>query len=194
MSMKLSPLITNVHFPNILEVKQWLANLARRCSLPVSGRLGWEARGFNRRGKYVFKIVLVLILGISIPLSLSAAPQPPSKVEYRPMPKPGEKVRLDNGRYFTYGFEKPPKLGMAIMRVEIFTPEGKRDTSFAVKGDADMPSMRGAHSSGDKDFSLSAKGLYLLPVRLVMPGDWEIRFTFMKNGTTIFRGAYLFDL
>jgi hypothetical protein len=83
---------------------------------------------------------------------------------------------------------------MAIMRVEIFSRDGKRDTSFVVKGDADMPSMRGAHSTGDKDFALSAKGVYLLPVRIVMPGDWEVRFTFLKNGKTLFRGAYLFDI
>ena len=57
-----------------------------------------------------------------------------------------------------------------------------------------MPSMRGAHSTGDKEFSLSTKGVYLLPVRLVMPGDWEIRFTFEKNGKALFRGVYLFDI
>jgi len=54
--------------------------------------------------------------------------------------------------------------------------------------------MRGAHSSGPKAFALSNKGVYLLPVQLVMPGDWEIRFSFLKNGQTVLRGAYLFDL
>jgi hypothetical protein len=80
------------------------------------------------------------------------------------------------------------------MRVEIFSREGVRDTSFAVKGDADMPSMRGAHSSGDHDFALSAKGVYLLPVRLVMAGDWEVCFSFLKDGKTVLRGAYPSDL
>jgi hypothetical protein len=54
--------------------------------------------------------------------------------------------------------------------------------------------MRGAHASGDKEFSLSAKGMYLIPVRLVMPGDWEVSFTFIKDGKKVFRGVYLFDL
>jgi hypothetical protein len=54
--------------------------------------------------------------------------------------------------------------------------------------------MRGAHSSGDQNFSLSAKGVYLLPVRVVMPGDWEITFTFLKDGKAVLRGAYLFDI
>ena len=123
-----------------------------------------------------------------------AATSPAAQVVYQPIPKPGEKVTIDADYYFIYGFDKAPKIGVAIMRVEVFTRDGKRDTSFIVKGDADMPSMRGAHGTGDKEFSLSAKGVYLLPVRLVMPGDWEIRFTFVKAGKAVFRGAYLFDI
>jgi hypothetical protein len=139
-------------------------------------------------------VLLAISQGITTPLSVDAASSPSAKVVYQPLPKPGDKVPIDAGHYFTYEFDKPPKIGTAIMRVEVFTREGKRDTSFVVKGDADMPSMRGAHSTGEKDFSLSAKGVYLLPFRLVMPGDWEIRFTFRKQGKAIFRGAYLFDI
>lgn len=143
-------------------------------------------------------LVLVALLafcwGAVAPPPVLAAPASPSPAVYRTLPKPGGKVPLDADHYFIYGFDKPPKIGVAIMRVEVFTRDGKRDTSFVVKGDADMPSMRGAHTTGDKDFSLSAKGVYLLPVRLVMPGDWEVRFTFVKSGKTVFRGAYLFDI
>jgi hypothetical protein len=138
--------------------------------------------------------LLAFSLGLAAPPSICAAPAPSAQVVYQPLPKPGEKIPLDANHYFTYGFDKQPKLGMAIMRVEIFSRDGKRDTSFVVKGDADMPSMRGAHASGDKDFALSAKGIYLLPIRLVMPGDWEVRFTFVKQGKAVFHGAYLFDL
>ena len=138
--------------------------------------------------------LLAFCLGVAAPPFACAAPSPPAQVVYQPLPKPGEKVPIDADRYFVYGFDKPPKLGMSIMRVEVYTRDGKRDTSFVVKGDADMPSMRGAHSTGDKEFSRSAKGVYLLPVRLVMPGDWEVRLTFVKNGKPVFRGVYLFDL
>jgi len=133
-------------------------------------------------------------LGVAAPPFAGAAPPPAAKAVYQPLPKPGEKVSIDAGHYFIFRFDKQPKIGTAILRVEVFTRDGKRDTSFVVKGDADMPSMRGAHTTGDKDFSLSAKGVYLLPVRLVMPGDWEIRFTFVKDGKVVFRGAYLFDI
>ena len=143
---------------------------------------------------FILTAALLFSLGLALPPLLAAAPPVTTERGYQVLPKPGEKVALDADHYFIYGFDKQPKMGAAIMRVEIFTRSGERDTTFTVRGDADMPSMRGAHSSGDKDFSLSAKGVYLLPVRLVMPGDWEITFTFLKNGKTVFRGAYLFDL
>jgi hypothetical protein len=144
--------------------------------------------------RYVLVVLFVISLGGAVPPFAGAAPSPSAKVVFQSLPKPGVKVPLNGGSYFTYGFDKQPKLGTAIMRVEIFSRAGKRDTSFVVKGSADMPSMRGAHSTDDKEFSLSAKGVYLFPVQLVMPGDWEVRFTFMKKGQVIFRGAYLFDL
>ncbi len=144
--------------------------------------------------KILIGALFAFSLGVAAPPSMSATTFLSAKAVYQPISKPGEKVTLDADHYFTYGFEKQPKIGMTIMKVEIFTRDGKRDTSFVVKGDADMPSMRGAHTAGDKDFSISAKGVYLLPIRLVMPGDWEIRFTFVKKGKVVFRGAYLFDI
>jgi hypothetical protein len=141
--------------------------------------------------------VAALLLFCSVcatPSLLGAVTSSPLQTSFPSLPKPGTKVPIDANCHFTYGFVKEPKIGTAIMRVEVFTRDGKRDTSFLVKGDADMPSMRGAHSAGEKEFSLSGNGVYLLPVRLVMPGDWEIRFTFVKDGRVVFRGAYLFDL
>jgi hypothetical protein len=52
----------------------------------------------------------------------------------------------------------------------------------------------GAHETGDKSFSLSNKGDYLLPINIVMPGDWEIRLTVSKEGKVIFRGRYNFNV
>jgi hypothetical protein len=142
----------------------------------------------------VLACMLSIALGWMSPSPAAAGPAAAVRKDFQVLPKPGEKIPLDAGHYFVYGFTKPPKLGTYIMRVEIFTRDGIPDTSFVVKGDADMPSMRGAHRAGDKDFALSKKGAYLLPVRLVMPGDWEISFIFMKNGRTVLRGIYLFDL
>ena len=116
------------------------------------------------------------------------------KPVFIPMPDPGKKVPFGNGWSLIYGFDKRPKLGTVIMKVEILDNTGKKDTSFQVKADAGMPSMRGAHETGDQAFTLSKKGDYLLPINLVMPGDWEIKLTVMKNGNPIFLGRYNFDL
>ncbi|MFN7959109.1 MAG: hypothetical protein U0P46_12415 [Holophagaceae bacterium] len=140
------------------------------------------------------KVLIASLPGLLLAAPALVAAPTSGQVDYPTLPKPGQKVPLGPDHHFTYGFTKDPKLGTAVMRVEIFTRDGKRDTSFTVQGDADMPSMRGAHSSGLKAFALSNKGVYLLPVQLVMPGDWEIRFTFLKNGQAVLRGAYLFDL
>lgn len=139
-------------------------------------------------------LMFVLSLVSVMPLSAVAADPTVSHKDFPVFAKPGQKIPLGSDHYFIYGFSKPPKIGTAIMKVEIFTKGGVQDKSFVVKGDADMPSMRGAHAEGDKNFSISKKGVYLLPVRLVMLGDWEVKFTFIKNGKTVLRGVYLFDL
>lgn len=110
------------------------------------------------------------------------------------MPGPGKKVPIGNGCYLIYGFDKKPKMGTVIMKVEVYTAEGKKDTSVEVLADSGMPSMRGAHETGDQPFKLSQKGDYLLPVNIVMPGDWEIRLTIKKDGEVIYRGSYKFDV
>jgi len=63
-----------------------------------------------------------------------------------------------------------------------------------MKADTGMPSMGGAHETGDKAFRLSNRGDYLLPINIVMPGDWEIRLTVSKEGKVIFRGRYNFNV
>lgn len=113
---------------------------------------------------------------------------------YPSMPGPGKKVSVGNDYYFVYSFDKKPKLGTVIIKVEVFTTQAKKDTSLEIKADAGMPSMRGAHDTGDRSFKLSNKGDYLLPISIVMPGDWEIRLTVLKEGKVIFRGSYQFDV
>lgn len=113
---------------------------------------------------------------------------------YPVMPGPGQKVQIGSDYYFVYVFDKKPKLGTLIMKVDIYTKDGKRETSLQVKADAGMPSMKGAHETGDRSFTLSKKGSYLLPINIVMPGDWEVRLTILKAGKIIFRGSYPFDV
>lgn len=115
-------------------------------------------------------------------------------VVYPVMPEPGKKVPFGDGYYLIYGFDKKPKMGMVILKAEIFTREGKKDTSFELKADAGMPSMRGGHDTGEKPFKLSNKGDYLLPINIMMPGGWDIRLTVYKDGKVVFRGTHNFNV
>ena len=140
--------------------------------------------------------IVLLSLAVLLPLmhqSVRAAGTEGAPA-YPVMSEPGKKVQIGNDYYLIYGFDKKPKLGTVIMKVEIFTGEGKKDTSFEVKADSDMPSMRGAHATGDRPFTLSKKGDYLLPINIVMPGGWEIKLTVMKDGKVVARGRYNFSV
>ena len=110
------------------------------------------------------------------------------------MPDPAKKVSIGNGGYLIYSFDRQPKMGTVILKVAAYTKDGKRDTSLEILADCGMPSMRGAHETGDQPCRLSRKGDYLLPVNIVMPGDWEIRLTVKKNNQAVFRGSHRFEV
>jgi len=159
--------------------------------------------------KHLFSVVFFLIIALPwVPLyaesqhgqksipgkDISAASGSEKNPVYSPMPDPGRKVLIGNDYYFIYTFDKKPKMGTVILKVEVYTMDGKKDTTLEIKGDAGMPSMKGAHDTGNRPFKLSQKGIYLLPVDIVMPGDWEVRLTFLKNGKVIFMGSHRFDV
>jgi nitrous oxide reductase accessory protein NosL len=113
---------------------------------------------------------------------------------FEPIPGQGSKVRLDAGRSFVFSFDKKPTMGTVIAKVEIFAADGSKDTSFQIKGNADMPTMGCQAGKPDRPFVLSRKGDYLLPYTFGMPGGWEVYLTFVKDGAVVFRGKYAFEL
>lgn len=127
-------------------------------------------------------------------LAASATGGKGSEEAASPSLKAGEKIKIDEGHYFIYDFDKKPQMGTAILKVRIFDNEGKQSTSYEVMGNSGMPSMRGAHDTGDQPFKLNKKGEYLLPVNVVMPGGWEVRLQFLKDKKPIFSGRIVFDV
>lgn len=126
--------------------------------------------------------------------SASAATSAAQTPVFPLMPGLGEKVAINNDYYIIYGFDKKPKMGTVILKVSIYTKDGNKDTSLEVAADSGMPSMRGAHDTGDLPMQLSRNKEYLLPINIVMPGEWEIRLTIKKAGKVIFRGSHRFDV
>ena len=113
---------------------------------------------------------------------------------FEELPGPGKICRIGDVYTFTYEFDKTPKMGMAILKVRLFDETGKRTTGLEITGRSDMPSMSGAHDSGEVQFKLNRKRDYLLPVNIVMPGEWQIRLVFSSNKEVIFRGSFKFDV
>jgi hypothetical protein len=113
---------------------------------------------------------------------------------YETLPGPGKICRIGDAYSFTYEFDKTPKMGMVIVKVKLFERGGARTTELGLVGRADMPSMRGAHDTGEAAFQMNKKGDYLLPVNIVMPGEWEVRLVFTKGEEVVFRGALKFDV
>jgi hypothetical protein len=113
---------------------------------------------------------------------------------FEELPGPGKTCRIGETYTFTYEFDKTPKMGMAILKIRLFDETGKRTTGLGITGRSDMPSMSGAHDSGELLFKLNRKGDYLLPVNIVMPGEWEVRLVFSVNKEVIFRGRFRFNV
>ena len=113
---------------------------------------------------------------------------------FQDLAKSGKKCWIGEVNYFTWEFDKTPKMGTSILVVKLYDKDGKRVSDLAIAGRSDMPSMRGAHDSGEVAFKTNKAGDYLMPVNVVMPGGWEVRLTFSRNGIVIFRGRIGFDV
>jgi len=132
--------------------------------------------------------------GLASPAAVQAQEAKPPEIVWKSLPGPGRKFAIDDRYVLRYEFNEKPKLGMIILKVQVFDKSGAQVTPFAATGRSDMPSMHGAHDSGDVEFKLNRKNDYLLPVQIAMPGDWEIRIIFRLNGKPVFYGSIRFDV
>jgi hypothetical protein len=140
--------------------------------------------GFN----FLFIAAVAVIFAFGNPV------QSLSEETFELLPAAGDKCPIGNDYYFIYSFDKNPQLGTVILKIELYDKEGQRDSGLKIIGDSGMPSMKGHHDSGDVEFKLNKKGDYLLPVNVVMPGDWEIKLKFQKGDQIIYRGSIRFDI
>jgi hypothetical protein len=111
-----------------------------------------------------------------------------------PALKAGQKHWIGDEYYVIYNFDKKPQMGTIIMKVQVYAKDGKQESSLEITGSVDMPSMKGAHSTGEQPFKLNKKGDYLLPVNVVMPGEWEVVLNFLKDKKPIYTGSVRFNV
>ncbi len=113
---------------------------------------------------------------------------------YQDLAKSGKKCWIGEDHYFTWEFDKTPKMGTSILIIKLHDKDGTRVSDLTLTGRTDMPSMRGTHDSGDVPFKNNKAGDYLLPVNVAMPGDWEVLLSFSRDGSVIFRGRIAFHV
>ena len=116
-----------------------------------------------------------------------------AKATFEKLPGYNKKCWIGKDYYFTYKFDKTPKMGVVVLKIQLFDAKGQKSTALDILGHSGMPSMGGAHDL-DAAFKLNKKGEYLLPVNVVMPGQWEIKLTFSKDKAPIYRGTFKFNV
>ncbi len=144
----------------------------------------------------VFLLSALSLLATSMNTQVSS---PTISPEERPivwveLPGPGKKCPIDENTSFLYEFSEKPKLGTLILKIQVFDKDGRQITPFTISGRFDMPSMKGAHDSGDIELQLNRYGNYLLPLDIVMPGLWEVRLTFYRDQKPVLYGRLTFHV
>ncbi len=105
----------------------------------------------------------------------------------------GADIPLSDGGRFSWKFSEKPKLGVIIVNLQAFGPDGKPDTGYALEGEYGMPSMP-YHDSGPRPFILNRKGHYLFPVEFSMAGEWEIVVRVSRDGKALYEGRKLLTI
>jgi len=125
-------------------------------------------------------------------LAALAWPQGPD--EEMQVLKPGERFAVSDGITGEWEFSQKPQIGMVILKIQLFDKDDKKISSLSVTGDSGMPSMPGSHDTGEVAFKLNKKMNYLLPVNVVMPGDWAVKLVFSEGETILLRAVIRFDV
>lgn len=149
--------------------------------------------------------LFILTAALAIPVNAQVGAKPELKARAKPaavspaalkpvaLTEGSGKNRLSGGGWFTWKFDKKPRLGPAIIKIQVYSRDKKKDSSYEITGESGMLSMR-AHDSGPVKFQLNKKGDYLLPIDVVMPGEWEVVIRIKKGGRELFAGKVDFNV
>jgi len=98
-----------------------------------------------------------------------------------------------NDYVLKYEWPEKPKVGTYTLKVTLADRSGAPVEGAEVVVDYDMPSMRGNHATTES-MKRNASGDYLLPIKFVMPGDWEIVISAVKGDVEIAAELILLDI
>jgi hypothetical protein len=106
----------------------------------------------------------------------------------------GERFIVSEGIYGTWEFNQKPQIGMVILKIQLFDKDDVKISPLTIIGSSGMPSMPGHHDSGEVAFNLNKKQNYLLPINVVMPGEWEVQLIFRDGEKIVQRAVIRFDV
>jgi hypothetical protein len=141
-------------------------------------------------GGFVKNKILFIFVGIIVILILLFK----LNVKEKLLDKLSSKTWIDNETYFVYEFDKRPALGTIILNIKVFDKNDSRNNEFVLTGISGMPDMHGLHDSEETIFRQNKKDDYLLPVNVVMLGEWEIKIKFKKDKKEIFSSKIKFNV
>jgi len=148
--------------------------------------------------------LFILAVALAMPAVTWGGDKPAGKAQTKPakaaaaltpvaLAPEGKKNALPGGCWFTWKFDKKPQLGTSIVKLQTYSGDKKQKSSYEITGEFGMPSMR-AHDSGPVKFQLNRRGDYLLPVNVVMTGEWELIIRIKDGGREIFAGKIDIDV
>lgn len=119
----------------------------------------------------------------------------PAEPAYQKLPGAGKRVNIGDNYYFTYRFDKTPKVGVVVLKVQVHSniKKGAREKDFEIIGLSGLTSSEGAGLTEGK-FKLNRLGDYLLPINFPSRGEWEVRLVFKKDGKGLYYGSFILKI
>jgi hypothetical protein len=123
--------------------------------------------------------------------AVAADTSKPTEPVFQKLPGAGKRVDIGDNYYFTYRFDKTPKIGVVVLKVQVFSniKKGARVKDFEITGLSGLASREGAGLTGGQ-FKLNRLGDYLLPINFSSRGEWEVRLGFKKDGKDLYYGRF----
>jgi len=121
--------------------------------------------------------------------SAKADTNKPAEPAFQKLPGAGKKVWIGDSHYFTYRFDKTPKIGVVVLKIQLFTRKGIKDRRCEITCLSGMSSKEGSIQT-EGQFKLNRLGDYLLPVNFSSHGEWEVKLVFKKDGQEIYYGSF----
>ncbi len=136
--------------------------------------------------------IALMILFVAAWASAVAAPQ--AKGQAWDAIKLGKKNRIGDKVFFTFKPGEKPKVGSFNIRVQVIDKSPKKDKAWTLKGAVSLAGQAVPADAAFKPFDPKKARLYVLPLTIGKPGQWEFRMIILRDGKVVYRGLAKFAI